>query len=752
MIRVVPAVAALALLAACPGPEKPQGVIYFFNVTPETIAPGNSAQLSWKAGNADGCTLTPDIGAVPAEGSWLVAPTKRAVYTLTCNGATTTRALAVLPSVQVMSFTATPAQTIPDGAVKLTWTTEGADSCDVLPGMRDVPLNGSLDVNPTQTTTYQLTCKGFGGPVTQALTVTVVPVTSLDPPQNPMAAAGDGLLTLTWTQSAGAANVYFAEAPNIDPATVETMPGGVVYRRVGSPFVVTGLVNGKTYFFRVSAVSGTLETTLTPEASGTPVDGPAAPDPYFPEQWHLADGGGEDVDATPAWAQGVRGEGVKVVVVDEGVDLGHEDLRQNVSVGRSHDYVEGGAPLRWAEHGTCVAGLVAARDWNGKGLRGVAPRAAIHSYNVLQDLTSLNEYDAMVRAKDFVQVSTNSWGDVNDGTGLVTESDPRWLDGVREGATTGRGGLGILYFWAAGNGGDSPYLDNSNYDGQANRRFVFSISGYGKNGRIAAYAEVGANVLVTAPTEGDDLVALTTTDITGSWGYNDGQTPDEHRDRNYSSTMNGTSASTPVAAGVGALILQARPELSYRDVRRVLAYSARKIDATDSDWTTNGAGLHVNHKYGFGAVDAAAAVAIARTVVPGGPELSFPSPVAAPALAIPDADATGVASTVTVANSGIGHVEFVEIIPTVTHARTGDLEFVLSRPGGASDVLHVPHTCEPDQVTNREVCSPIVDYAFGSVRHLDEPGDGDWTLTVKDRRTGSVGSLQSWKLVLYGRP
>jgi kexin len=207
-----------------------------------------------------------------------------------------------------------------------------------------------------------------------------------------------------------------------------------------------------------------------------------------------------------------------------------------------------------------------------------------------------------------------------------------------------------------------------------------------------------------------------------------------------------------VAAGVGALILQVRPELSYRDVRRVLAYSARKISPTDADWTTNGAGLHVNHKYGFGAVDAQAAVAIARTIVPAGPELSFASPVASPSVVIPDQNGAGVSSTLTLSNTGIGHVEFVEIIPTVSHPRTGDLEISLSHAGGTSSVLHVPHDCIPDSVTSREVCSDIVEYPFGSVRHLDEPGDGDWTLTVKDRHSANVGSLQSWKLVLYGRP
>jgi proprotein convertase subtilisin/kexin type 2 len=748
--RLLAAVAALAL-AACGPAVTPKGVIDAFSATPETIAPGAKAQLSWRSTNATGCRLTPDVGEVPATGQVLVSPARRTVYTLACNGATKVLTLGVLPSVAIASFTASPGQTVPDGAVTLRWSTEGATTCELRPGFGDVPLSGAQVMNPTQTTTYSLRCTGFGGPVTAEATVTVVPVTSLEVPTAPRAVAGDGQLTLSWTQGPGAANVYFAEAPGLDRGTVDALPGGIVFRKVANPFVVTGLVNGRAYFFRVSAASGALETALSTEASGAPTEGLSQPDPYFPAQWHLATPA-LDVNAAPAWAEGLRGEGIKIAVPDEGVDLEHEDLRQNVSTGLSYDYL-GNAPRRLAEHGTCVAGLVAARDLNGKGVRGVAPRAAIHSLNVLQQLTSANERDAMVRGKAYVHVNTNSWGDVEDGTGLLSESDPLWLDGVREGASSGRGGRGILYFWAAGNGGDSPYLDNANYDGQANRRFVFAVSGYGKNGRIASYAEVGANVLVSAPTEGNDGLALTTTDLTGAWGYNDGQTTDEHPDADYTQTMNGTSASTPLAAGVGALILQVRPELSYRDVRRVLAYSARKIDPADPDWTTNGAGLPINHKYGFGAVDAARAIAVARALVPGGPELSFASPVATPMRAIPDGDAvTGASSTLTLTNTGLGHVEFVEVSPTLSHPRTGDLDITLTHAGGATDVLHVAHDCPRDQVTRREVCSPIVDYPFGSVRHLDEPGDGEWTLTVKDRASGNTGTLQSWKLTLYGRP
>ncbi|MFZ5438571.1 MAG: proprotein convertase P-domain-containing protein, partial [Myxococcota bacterium] len=264
------------------------------------------------------------------------------------------------------------------------------------------------------------------------------------------------------------------------------------------------------------------------------------------------------------------------------------------------------------------------------------------------------------------------------------------------------------------------------------------------------YAEPGANVLIVAPTEGDDLISLVTTDITGSLGYNRGNDPNEHANPNYSSTMNGTSGSTPVAAGVGALVLQVRPELSYRDVRRVLALSARQCDASSPGWSTNGAGLHVHHSYGFGVVDANAAVALARTITPVGPELSAAAGPATPAVAIPDNSALGVTSSLTLANTGIGHLESVEIEVTIAHARSGDLELTLSKSGGAVDVLHPPHGClDPD--TGAMTCSNIDGFVFTTVRHLDEPADGTWTLSVKDRRSGTTGTLTSWKLRVYGR-
>lgn len=739
------------LLTACPEPVT-VGQIGYFRGTPLDIKPGESVSLSWDATNAAACLISPDVGEVAITGATLVNPTVTTTYELKCNGATQKLTVNVRPNPAIDTFIADSTSVFPDAPVTLNWTTSNTDSCSIAPGVGEVATMGMTTVVVTQTTTYTLTCKGSGPNVERPLTITVMPASSIDPPTNVVVTGQDGMLVVSWQQAFGAGNIYFAEVPNITQANIDTLAGRVVFRRAVSPFTIAGLVNGKTYYLRVSSVSGTLESTLAAEVSGTPAQAAMTADPYFAEQWHLTNPQGEDVNVVPVWMTGVKGEGVKVAVVDEGVDLAHEDLKQNIATGQSWDYL-GNAPVRLAEHGTCVAGLVAARDLNGKGVRGVAPRAQLRSFNVLQDLTSNNEKDAMTRQKDVVAVSNNSWGDAWDNTGLLTFADPLWLEGVRDGATTGRGGKGVVYFWASGNGGDpvDGPVDDSNFDSQANSRYVIAVGGVGRDGHVVTYAEGGANVLIVAPTEGDDLIALTTTDITGSAGYNAGGDPNEHPNRDYSSTMNGTSGSTPVAAGVGVLVLQVRPELGYRDVRRVLAMSARKADPSDNGWANNGAGLHVHPKLGFGVVDATAAVALARTIVPVGPEVSVEGRLETPGLAIPDNGAAVTSNTV-ITNSGIGHIEAIEIEVTIPHARTGDLEIVLTRSGvtSVSDVLHPPHSClDPD--TNSSQCSDIDAYVFTSMRHLDEAADGTWTLSVRDRRTNNVGTFASWKLRIFGR-
>jgi subtilisin family serine protease/subtilisin-like proprotein convertase family protein len=480
-----------------------------------------------------------------------------------------------------------------------------------------------------------------------------------------------------------------------------------------------------------------------PDASG---------DPYFEEQWHLNSAEPEHLNAGLVWNTGLRGEGVTLIVVDDGVELEHEDLAENASAAASHDYLEGSDLLPRGRHGTAVAGLAAARDHNARGGRGVAPRATVASYNVVQHLTSTNIFDAMTRAAETVEVSNNSWGESRDGTGLLERPDTQWTTGVALGALVGRGGLGTVYVWAGGNGGASANRDNSNYDGQANSRFVLAVGSIADDGRKTATSEEGANLVVVTPAGDAPGRRLLTTDLSDAFGFNDGQTTAEFRDANYTQLMGGTSASAPLVSGVVALMLQARPELGVRDVRRVLAQSARRNDSADLDWSRNGAGHFVNHKYGFGAVDAVRAVELARRIELVGEERTISMHSTARPMTIPDNADAGVVSEILVTEASVNSVEFAEVEVEVSHDRVADLEIVLRKEGGAFDVLHETHTCATDVVTSEEVCASLRGHVFGTVRHLDEPAAGRWTLEVRDLRAGRQGTFTSWTLTVWGSP
>lgn len=752
--RVLRLLLPLLALAACPP------TIGFSTATGDVEA-GEPIVLDWQS-SATGCVLEPGVGAVDPTGSVTLVPLETTTYRLTCGGESSELTVTVRPkavgpgdAVRIVSFTAAPTDLAADATATLRWSTERATACALAPGGA-VATSGQQDVTPAATTTYALTCEGPSGPATAQVTVTVRAAENA--PYGLSAASDDGLLEVSWALPAGAAasTLYLAESPGITRANVASLDGGVAFANVTSPFRVTGLVNGRTYFLRVGARLAGQDTPLSVELSAQPVAVEPTADPQYGEQWHLQNTGqrggtpNEDVRVEAVWSGGLRGEGIRVALVDDGMDHAHEDLWRNVATGQSHEYVS--APLGLTEHGTACGGLIAARDQNGRGGRGVAPRANLVTYNLLQDSTSANTYDAMTRNAAKIFVSSNSWGDAEDGTGLLTEADPSWLRGVTDGVRLGRGGLGTVYVWPSGNGGDSATQDDANYDRQSNQRFTISVAGGGDDGRKASYSEEGACVVVAAPTGGRANHGLFTTDITGLGGYNDGRTGGEPANAAYTASFDGTSGSTPIVAGAVALVLQANPHLTWRDVRRVLATSARKNDPTDADWATNGAGLHVNHKYGFGVVDAQAAVTLARSFTPGAPEVTFTAPLVSPAAPLADASSTPVSSAATVSGSGIAHLDWVEATVTVTHARSGDVELVLEHGGGARSVLHRVHACAVDTATQTEACSDLAQFTFSSVRHLDEPGDGTWTLKARDGRAGTTGQLTSWRLKLYGRP
>jgi len=453
-----------------------------------------------------------------------------------------------------------------------------------------------------------------------------------------------------------------------------------------------------------------------------------------------------------------KGTGVRIAVVDDGLEIGHEDLASNVAANNlSHNYVNGGSDPTGGRHGTAVAGIAASRDLNDLGGRGAAPRANLVGYNFLLNPTTANEADAMTRGSPNVHISSNSWGP-SDGVGLLFSSSLMWRTAIASGLSTGRGSRGTIYTFAAGNGATGSQacpscVDNSNYDGYANNRGVIAVAAVNDQGVNSSYAEPGANIWISAPGgEFCDTHTITTTDRTGgAAGYNLSATVGDYTNKNYTQCMNGTSAATPGAAGVIALILEANPALGWRDVRLILAQSARKNDPLDGGWTTSVTTppYDFNHKYGFGVIDADAAVTLATTplwtnVVA---ELTFTTPLASPNLAIPDNDATGVSNTINVTLSGVAKIEFIEITFSATnHTYSGDLEITLTSPLGATvfSRLAETHAC----VSN--VCTAYNGWVFGSARHLGEAANGNWILTVKDLAAQDTGTFQSWMLKFYG--
>lgn len=490
-------------------------------------------------------------------------------------------------------------------------------------------------------------------------------------------------------------------------------------------------------------------------------------DPFYQYQWHLNNTGqygstiGEDIHLGSTWSTN-RGEGVIVGVVDDGASITHEDLKENIvggfnfaDNGKAKDNPESDD----AAHGTCVSGVIAAKALNGLGVRGAAPCANIFASNLLLNYTAETEALAMSSHKS-IWVSNNSWG-ATDATGQIAAAATTWKDAVTDSLVNARGGKGTIFVWASGNGSFSnKEVDNSNYDGQANYYGVVTVSAIGNNGVRASYSDNGANVWITTYSlgrnGGNTEVGITTTDLPENLGFNPYNYSD-YDNTSYTNSFSGTSAAAPLAVGGIALLLKENPLLTWRDVKLILAKSAKKNDPTDSDWATNSAGYNINHKYGFGSMDVQAGITLAKTWTSvGGSESLKVYPSAgyssnSPNLSIPDANNTGTSDTITIANSSISKIEYVEIQVKTSHKNPGDLKIELQNGYGTKSVLALQHTCYSSPNSGRITCPDYDNWVFGSGRHLEESPNTTWKLTVIDSASGNTGTLASWGLKFYGR-
>jgi len=474
-------------------------------------------------------------------------------------------------------------------------------------------------------------------------------------------------------------------------------------------------------------------------------------DPFFAKQWHLKNDGtqvtgavaGNDVNISGAWDL-YDGTGVNIGIVDDGLEVGHEDLAPNARTDIDIDINYGDddpTPDKTGDnHGTSVAGVAAARGNNGVGVTGAAYKAGLVGIRIIslaatdaQEAQAMQHQSTAALDSDRVHISSNSWGDADFGTS-IGRPGPLMIAARKDCTTNGRGGLGTVFVWAGGNGRQNS--DDSNYDGYNTSPYVIAVAASSYTGAQSFYSENGCDLLVNAPSDDTDQIGITTTDRTGSAGYNSVALGNN----NYTDTFGGTSSATPLVSGCIALMLQANPNLTWRDVRHLFVETSTKNSPADASWFDNAAGKHYSHKFGFGRVDATAAVTAAATWT-NVPALSYPLTASeSPSVNIPDNDTNGVSRSLTFSTPNTYKCETVQLSVNVTHPRRGDLRFRLVSPSGTVSTIQ-------RRVNDTHANLSIT---FCSVANWGENANGDWTLIVSDEAAGNTGRLNSWSLTIDG--
>ena len=284
-------------------------------------------------------------------------------------------------------------------------------------------------------------------------------------------------------------------------------------------------------------------------------------DPSYPSQWHLP-----KISAPLGWDTVTGSATVDIAIADSGVDPAHPDLAGKLIPG--YNFYDNNADTRDVYgHGTEVAGAAAAIGNNGVGVSGVAWGNAIMPLRVT-DTAGYGYYSTMANAIVYaadhgVRIVNLSFGGTSSSTTLQSAIDYAWSKGTIVFASAGNSNVSTLTYPAACN-------------------HVVAVAATDSADNKAGFSNYGNWITVAAPGSG-----IYTTARGGSYA-----------------SVSGTSFSSPITAGVAALILSVNPLLSAQQVVDILKQGTDDLGAAGFD-----------QYFGYGRVNVAKAVASAQTAV-----------------------------------------------------------------------------------------------------------------------------------------
>jgi subtilisin family serine protease len=467
----------------------------------------------------------------------------------------------------------------------------------------------------------------------------------------------------------------------------------------------------------------------------------------FPQQWHLkkTSVSGQSIDqhanVEAAWSLS-DGTGATIAIIDDGVDLDHDEFRSSAKIVAPRDVTrktDNPRPGNRNNHGTACAG-VACADGNF-GASGVAPRARLIPIRLASNLGSQAEADAFFwAAQNGADVISCSWGpedgDFTDpGDPLHNQMVPL-PDNTRLAMefaiNNGRNGKGCVICFAAGNGNES--VDN---DGYASFAKVIAVAATNDRGKRAAYSDFGGAVWCAFPSN-NGFPSITrgiwTTDRTGAVGYNlGGNAQMGDAAGNYTNDFGGTSSACPGVAGVAALVIARNPNLRWDEVRDILKRSCDRIDTAGGQYDSNGHSPF----YGFGRVNAKKAVELA---VPAQPA-TIAIRTAVKDVAIKDLQTASLDLPI----ADTGALQSIKVSVDIEHTYRGDLVVTLRPPSSLGVPPIVLHNREGGAADNLKKKYDEVN-APGLVGLKNKNPKGTWRLSVADKAKQDTGKIKSFSL------